>query len=191
MADLIDAREFEQAQSLRRQAADLLAMAYRLDGLRPKVVAHEHRHGTGVSLIWARGHIDSQQAADLMGSTFDAKDGEHISVEDIESPFALVGADGGGANWEARDRAPGQQEPLVVSLDDGLTFVPARSGVRVHYQRAQVPGEDERGELQFRLTQEGVITDLWVTRDEHLDHNIGTSSSTIDEVISNLIESGA
>jgi hypothetical protein len=45
-------------------------------------------------------------------------------------------------------------------------------------------GEDEVGQVHINATSEGVIADVWVTRDEHLDHNIGTSNETVDGIVS-------
>jgi hypothetical protein len=80
---------------------------------------------------------------------------------------------------------------MKVSLDGGETFVEAPNGVRVVYENVDVPGEDESGEVHVNLTHEGIITDVWVSRVESLDHNIGTSSSTVDEIVERLVDEGS
>lgn len=77
---------------------------------------------------------------------------------------------------------------VLVSLDGGKTFLPATSGVRIIYKNVPVPGEDEPGELHLNATSEGVITDLWVSREEPLDHNLGTSSALVDDLIERLVD---
>ena len=178
-----------QGQSLRRQAAQLLAMAHRLDGLVPSVVAHEHRHGTDVGLVWATADLDKLQAADLMGTTLEVAHGEHMTIVAVSSPSSFVAAESGSHDWNPPAVKPGHR--TVVSLDGGLTFIPVDQGVRVHLERVDVPGEDERGELQINLSNEGIVFDVWVSRDDTLDHNIGTSSKAIDELVADLVEEGA
>jgi hypothetical protein len=80
---------------------------------------------------------------------------------------------------------------IEVSLDGGTTFIAAPSGVRVVVKEVAVPGEDGLGELHLNLTAEGVVSDVWVTREEPLDHNIGTSSETFDEMIESMVEQAA
>lgn len=77
---------------------------------------------------------------------------------------------------------------IKVSLDGGVTFQEAKQGVRIVYEGISVPGEDETGELHVSATHEGVVTDVWVTRDEPLDHNIGTSSQLLDDLVSDLVD---
>ncbi len=77
---------------------------------------------------------------------------------------------------------------MQVSLDGGQTFVDAPQGVVVLYPKVDVPGEDERGQVNFSFTEEGLITDVWVSREEHLDHNIGTSSQMLDDIVGDLVD---
>lgn len=80
---------------------------------------------------------------------------------------------------------------MRVSLDGGVTYVDAPEGVRVSYDDQMVPGEDETdGQLLVNLTYEGIIMDLWVTKDGE-DHNIGTSSEQTVDIMSRLIEDNA
>lgn len=76
---------------------------------------------------------------------------------------------------------------IKISLDGGRTFVDAPEGVRVIYDEVMIPGEDSSGELHLNLTHEGVISDLWTTRDEPIDHNIGTSSEMLDDLVFRLV----
>jgi hypothetical protein len=189
MEHSVDPMALAQAQSLRQQAAQFLVMAHRLDGMLPCVVAHEHRQGTDVGLVWATADLDKLQAADLMGTTLEVAHGEHMTIVAVSSPSSFVAAESGSHDWNPPAVEPGQR--TVVSLDGGLTFFPVDQGVRVHFERIDVPGEDERGELQINLSNEGIVVDVWVSRDETLDHNIGTSSKAIDELVADLVEDGA
>lgn len=76
---------------------------------------------------------------------------------------------------------------MKISLDGGQTFIEAPEGVRVVYGGVMIPGEDGRGELHVNLTHEGVISDLWTTRDEPLDHNIGTRAEMLDDLVERLV----
>lgn len=80
--------------------------------------------------------------------------------------------------------------PIEISLDGGQTYDPAPEGFRVIYNDVMVNGEDEDGELQFNFTGEGMITDLWVSREGRLDHNIGTDSEMIEDIQGRLIGDG-
>lgn len=77
---------------------------------------------------------------------------------------------------------------IKVSLDGGATWQVAPCGVRVIYEDVLVPGEDEKGQLHLNATHEGIITDVWVTGDVPLDHNIGTSSKTIDDMVCEMVD---
>lgn len=80
---------------------------------------------------------------------------------------------------------------IRVSLDGGETFFNAPNDVRLIYPDQLVPGEDGSGELHITATQEGLVLDVWVTREEHLDHNIGTSSQMASDLISDMVEDNA
>lgn len=82
-------------------------------------------------------------------------------------------------------------QKIKVSLDGGTTFLEAPEGVRVIYENVPIPGEDGSGELHLNFTHEGVISDLWTTRDEPLDHNIGTRSQELVDLVSALVENNA
>jgi hypothetical protein len=77
---------------------------------------------------------------------------------------------------------------MKVSFDNGETFIDAPQGILVIQELEQIPGEDGSGELHLSFTGEGIITDLWVSREEPLDHNLGTMSQTYDELAEQLIE---
>jgi hypothetical protein len=80
---------------------------------------------------------------------------------------------------------------MKVSLDGGVTFQEAPSGVRIIYKNVPIPGEDNLGELHITATEEKLTTDVWATRLEPLDHNIGSSSETTDGLINRLVEDNA
>lgn len=76
---------------------------------------------------------------------------------------------------------------IKISLDGGCTWTTAPAGVRISMQDMDVPWEEEPGQLDFNFTHEGVITDVWVSRKEHLDHNIATNAQTYDDVMSDTL----
>lgn len=78
---------------------------------------------------------------------------------------------------------------MKVSLDNGKTWHPVES-VRVLYDIDFVPGEDGPGEYHVNHTREGLIEDVWASRDEPFDYNIGSGSVTIDERVSQLVKDG-
>ena len=80
---------------------------------------------------------------------------------------------------------------IKFSIDGGITYQDAPEGVRIIYQDVMIDGEDGTGEVHINATQEGLITDVWTGRDEPLDHNIGTGSETIDDIVSRLIGENA
>ncbi len=80
---------------------------------------------------------------------------------------------------------------IKFSLDGGITFQEAKQGLRIVYEHIHVPGEDQPGEVHLNVAAEGVITDVWVTREEYLDHNIGTRAELLDDLVGDLIEAGA
>lgn len=96
--------------------------------------------------------------------------------------------DGKYAPSAAKARDISKEIQMLVSLDGGQTFVPVTDGVRICYKNVNVPGEDEAGELHLNATTEGLISDLWVSREEHLDHNLGTSSEMVDDLIERLVD---
>jgi hypothetical protein len=69
---------------------------------------------------------------------------------------------------------------IQVSLDGGVTFIDAPSGVIVHHQGVPVviDGEDGEGEIHISHTSEGVITDAWGTRADPLDTHPAPSRAT-------------
>jgi hypothetical protein len=77
---------------------------------------------------------------------------------------------------------------IKFSVDGGLTFQEATEGVRIIYEGVDIPGEDGTGELHLNATHEGLISDLWTTREDPLDHNIGTSSQMIEDLVSDLVD---
>ena len=75
---------------------------------------------------------------------------------------------------------------MLVSLDGGVSYAPAPNGVRIIYQGVMIDGEDGRGEVHINASTEGLITDIWMTRDQE-DHNVGTDSVGIDDIVSRLV----
>ena len=82
---------------------------------------------------------------------------------------------------------------IGYSVDGGITWNAAREGVRIAYSNVIVDGEDRRGELLINATHEGLISDIWVRRgdpqveSDGYDHNIGSGSESIDDIVTRLI----
>jgi len=74
-----------------------------------------------------------------------------------------------------------------VSLDGGNSWQEVDE-VSVVYEELEIPGEDGDGEILFKFTHEGLVTDVWSSREEEYDHNIATSSETIDEIVERMVE---
>lgn len=77
---------------------------------------------------------------------------------------------------------------LKFSPDGGVTWLGAPHGLLVNIEGALIPGEDERGLVSLNFTSEGLIKDIWVSREEDLDHNIATSSVLYEDLVSAMIE---
>lgn len=77
---------------------------------------------------------------------------------------------------------------MLVSLDGGASYRTAPNGVRIIYDKVDVIGEDEPGQVHINANPDGIVTDVWVSREEHLDHNIGTKHDTVDSIVSELVE---
>jgi hypothetical protein len=69
---------------------------------------------------------------------------------------------------------------------DGTNWMDAPDGMNVMLEDALIPGE-ERGDLVFHFTNEGLITDAWQEKNGETQ-NPGTSSQTYDDILSNLVE---
>ena len=120
----------------------------------------------------------------------------HSEIQTVQLPLSI----GQNARWVNAAEAelhyggtPPQPLPddseIEVSLDGGSSWQPAPQGVRIVYRNAPIDGEDGVGELHFNATTEGLITDVWTTR-EALDHNIGTSAQLLGDIVTNLVEEG-
>lgn len=85
------------------------------------------------------------------------------------------------------DKGPDSDASLLFSLDGGQSYLPAPSGVRMIYRNIEIDGESGLGELHLNATHEGLITDIWTSREEHLDHNIATDSQLVSEIVTRLV----
>ena len=90
---------------------------------------------------------------------------------------ALSGLREGESHTQHEKREHPGQRSMVYSVDGGQTWLKAPQGVRVSLGEIPVPDEDAPGQLDFNITSEGVITDVWVSSEGVLDHNIATSST--------------
>lgn len=87
---------------------------------------------------------------------------------------------------DAKPNALSPIPALQVSLDGGVTYV-AASEVRIVINHVDIPGEDGRGQLHVNVNPERLIYDVWTTRDEPLDHNIGTRCDPTDDLICGMV----
>lgn len=90
------------------------------------------------------------------------------------------------ASLPPRPALPVSNVDMEFSVDGGETFHAAPEGVRLSI-KTTVPGDDdEEGLLTINVTHEGIISDLWVSRDDHLDHNLGTKAEGFDDLLVQL-----
>ena len=119
-----------------------------------------------------------------------SNDAEHdLLAETIDSASALLASSGLSQFSVTRTSAAEKLDEgsMLVSVDGGVTFQPASQGVRIIYKDVFAPAEDEPGEFHINATPEGLIADLWVSREEHLDHNLATSSELLDDLVSRVL----
>lgn len=79
------------------------------------------------------------------------------------------------------------EKTILVSLDAGKTFIPAANGVQIVFKGVIIDGEDGRGELHLNVSNCRITTDIWTTREEPLDHNIGSDRVDIDDIVARLV----
>lgn len=77
---------------------------------------------------------------------------------------------------------------FLVSIDGGKSYQKVTNDVRIMYTHQLTPGEDCESELHMTITHEGLISDVWT--EEMTSRNIGTSSQTIEEMISSMVDEG-
>ena len=81
---------------------------------------------------------------------------------------------------------------LRISLDDGLTYMDAPTGLRVYISPEAVDedGKERNLSIEVCYTSEGVITDLWDDPSKGStyasEENIGTSALTYEELVAFL-----
>ena len=76
----------------------------------------------------------------------------------------------------------------ILYSTDGQSWVEAPTGLFVVIDGVEVPGEDGPGQLHSLFTDEGVVSDVRVTREDEFDHNLAASSLTYAEALSAMIE---
>jgi hypothetical protein len=80
---------------------------------------------------------------------------------------------------------------VKVSIDGGETYQEVES-VRIIYENVDVAGEDDpSGEVHINHTGEGIITDVWVSRESSLDHNIATEAASLEDIVDRLLDQDA
>lgn len=72
---------------------------------------------------------------------------------------------------------------MQVSLDGGSTYVDAPNGVYVTYDDVLIDDENEDGLLEVKLTNEGIIMDVYSPSEL-----VGTSSEDLASIIDNLVD---
>jgi hypothetical protein len=75
---------------------------------------------------------------------------------------------------------------MKIILDDGTEI--KSDSVTLIWEDQLVPGENENGELHIKATSEGLVSDVWVSREQSLDHNLATAWRTTDDIIETLVE---
>lgn len=83
-------------------------------------------------------------------------------------------------------KAPEEKACTPKLLVDGRP-VAWKERIEVVFDQVDIPGEDDpKGALSIQLTHEGVILDVWGSREFHLDTNFGTSAETAAEIVDRL-----
>ena len=142
---------------------------------------------------WERGtcYATAPDMPDAIATVKVSREGGALNIEEVlEDDNVAISVESGAQVVAPAELPPAEDESaeMLVSLDGGMTFVPVTDGVRIIYKNVAVPGEDEPGELHLNATSEGLISDLWVSRDEHLDHNLGTSAQMVDDLVERLVD---
>lgn len=70
---------------------------------------------------------------------------------------------------------------LLVSLDGGITYVPAVNGVRLIYSGIELENR-QQGELHLNMTHEGLLTDVFDG-----DTNLATDSVMYQDIVDRLV----
>lgn len=93
--------------------------------------------------------------------------------------------DGLKKETEAEGKRTAIADGMLKYTLDGQNWTPAPNGMNVMLENASIPNE-ERGDLVFYFTDEGVITDVWQENDGETQ-NLGTASQTYDDVLDGLV----
>lgn len=86
-------------------------------------------------------------------------------------------------------KGKGELPMIMITLNDGETWIPCPNGLRVNIDDRLLPGEETKGDLEFNFTNEGVILDLWEFIPENTveEENVGTSSETYEQIVCRLV----
>jgi len=79
---------------------------------------------------------------------------------------------------------------MKYSIDGGITFLPAPEGIRlvIEATASTEVSDEEPVELHLTVTGEGVIKDVYASREESLDTCLGTEAEQFDDLVCALIE---
>lgn len=93
--------------------------------------------------------------------------------------------------WIVFKPEPAIDTKIQFSIDGGITYYGANSGVRIIYKGIEVPDSSDRNELHINATEEGLISDIWSVSDYDapgVDHNLATERVAIDDCIHRMLD---
>lgn len=152
------------------------------DDARGQVMVFERMEGQLVPAYLRPDEIDLTHLNRYELILFDGGNTSGDSWKQIFHPHTLI------AQYINENPIPQPKNQVIeVSLDGGQTYQPAPSGVRLIYKDVMIDGEDGKGEVHINATHEGLITDVWCADFDGNDHNIGTDSVMIDDIVTRLV----
>lgn len=136
----------------------------------------------------------TNQADPVIAANPDLKSYRVTLLEEPGDRFAIVfdcyAEDAGHAAEQAENAYPGfevknctimDNGALLVSLDGGVTYVPAVNGVRLIYSGIELENR-QQGELHLNMTHEGLLTDVFDG-----DTNLATDSVMYQDIVDRLV----
>ncbi len=78
---------------------------------------------------------------------------------------------------------------MKIIFPDGTVLKP--ESATIVWENLDVPGENLGGKLHIKVNPDGIVRDVWVSRESGLDHNIGGDWATVYDLVHTLVEEGA
>ena len=78
-------------QILRKQAAEVIRRAQKIDGLNPFIITHSHEFGSSGYLGWFKDQPSEPEASALLDAKFEVDKGETLAIEESITVEELAG----------------------------------------------------------------------------------------------------